>query len=720
MASFLDRLGRFSFARRGLVTGVWAVVLAAFALGAVTLSAPTVTSFSVPGTESQAALEVLGERFPSLGVAGASARVVVAAPEGETLDADDWATIGTMVTQLQAAPQVAMAVNPMLLGAVDPTGRVAYIQVSYTVPQTGVTDEAREALLAVADQGRAAGLTVEVGGEALQAIPTVGGEEVVGVLVAAVVLVLTLGSLLAAGLPLVMAVVGVGIGVSAVAIATHFMELTSFTTTLALMLGLAVAIDYSLFIVSRYRHELSVGRSGPDAVGRSIATAGGAVLFAGSTVVIALLALAVTGLPILFQVGAAAAFTVVVSVLVALTLLPALLGFLGDRLRPAHDVEADSHGSGPIVRWARFVTGHKVIVGAVATAALLVLAVPVASMRLGLPDDGMAAADSTQRKAYDMLSKSFGPGVNGPLVVVMDARQAADPQAALKDAAATVGALPGVATTTIAYFDTAGEYALFQVIPTGGPNSQETEQLVRAIRAVSPDVAGRTGATLAVTGRTALNIDVSERLGGALVPYLLVVVGLSLLLLGIVFRSVWVPVKATLGFVLSLMATLGVVVAVFQWGWFASIVGVPEAGPILSLLPIIIIGIVFGLAMDYEVFLVTRMREEHMHGAEATEAVVAGFGHGGRVVAAAAIIMVSVFAGFVISEDSMVKTMGLALAVAILLDAFVVRMTIVPAAMAILGERAWWLPRWLDRILPNIHIEGEPDAEPAALPEPVA
>jgi RND superfamily putative drug exporter len=283
-----------------------------------------------------------------------------------------------------------------------------------------------------------------------------------------------------------------------------------------------------------------------------------------------------------------------------------------------------------------------------------------------------------------------------------------------------VGALPGVATTTIAYFDTAGEYALFQVIPTGGPNSQETEQLVRAIRAVSPDVAGRTGATLAVTGRTALNIDVSERLGGALVPYLLVVVGLSLLLLGIVFRSVWVPVKATLGFVLSLMATLGVVVAVFQWGWFASIVGVPEAGPILSLLPIIIIGIVFGLAMDYEVFLVTRMREEHMHGAEATEAVVAGFGHGGRVVAAAAIIMVSVFAGFVISEDSMVKTMGLALAVAILLDAFVVRMTIVPAAMAILGERAWWLPRWLDRILPNIHIEGEPDAEPAALPEPVA
>ncbi|MEZ4597013.1 MAG: MMPL family transporter [Chloroflexota bacterium] len=442
MASFLDRLGRFSFARRRLVTGVWAIVLAVFALGAVTLSAPTVTTFTVPGTESQAALEVLAQRFPSLGVAGASARVVVEAPEGETLDADDWATIGSMVADLQGAPQVAMALNPVLLGAVDPSGRTAYIQVSYTVPLTGVTDEARAALLAVADKGRAAGLTVEVGGDALTTIPAVGGEEVVGVLVAAVVLVVTLGSLLAAGLPLVMAVVGVGIGVSAVAIATHFVELTSFTTTLALMLGLAVAIDYSLFIVSRHRHELSVGCSGPDAVGRAIATAGGAVLFAGSTVVIALLALAVTGLPILLQVGAAAAFTVVVSVLVALTLLPALLGFLGDRLRPTHDTEADSHGSGPIVRWARFVTDHKLVVGAVATAALLVLAVPVASMRLGLPDDGMAAADTTQRKAYDMLSTAFGPGVNGPLVVVLDARGATDPKAALTDATGTVATLP--------------------------------------------------------------------------------------------------------------------------------------------------------------------------------------------------------------------------------------------------------------------------------------
>jgi RND superfamily putative drug exporter len=274
--------------------------------------------------------------------------------------------------------------------------------------------------------------------------------------------------------------------------------------------------------------------------------------------------------------------------------------------------------------------------------------------------------------------------------------------------------LPGVVSTTQSVFDAAGEYALFQVIPSGGPNSVETEQVVREIRDASPGLAERTGATLAVTGRTALDIDISERLGGALVPYLLVVVGLSLLLLGIVFRSVWVPIKATFGFVLSLIATLGVVVAVFQWGWFSSLVGVPEAGPILSLLPIIIIGIVFGLAMDYEVFLVTRMREEHMHGAEATDAVVSGFSHGGRVVAAAAIIMVSVFAGFVISEDSMVKTMGLALAVAIMLDAFVVRMTIVPAAMAILGERAWWLPRWLDRILPDIHIEGESEEGPEA------
>jgi RND superfamily putative drug exporter len=536
----------------------------------------------------------------------------------------------------------------------------------------------------------------------------VGGEEVLGVLVAAVVLVITLGSLLAAGLPLVMAIVGVGIGVSAVGIATHFAELTSFTFTLALMLGLAVAIDYSLFIVSRHRHELAVGNAGVDAAGRALATAGAAVLFAGSTVVIALLALGVVGIPILLEVGLAAAFTVMVSVLVALTLLPALLGFLGDRLRPAHDPETDSAGPGAVVRWARFVTARPVRVAVVAAAILLVLAIPAASLRLGLPDDGMAASGTTERTAYDLLSGAFGPGVNGPLVVVMDIRDTEDGQAALRDAIAAVGAVPGVVSTTMAFFDTAGEYALFQVIPTGGPNSVETEQVVHAIRAVSHDLEARTGATLAVTGRTALNIDVSERIADAMVPYLLVVVGLSLLLLGIVFRSVLVPVKATLGFVLSLAATLGVVVAVFQWGWLSDLIGIPEPGPVLNLLPIIIIGVVFGLAMDYEVFLVTRMREEHARGAGPVDAVVSGFGHGGRVVAAAATIMIAVFAGFAVSADPMVKTAGFALAVAILFDAFVVRMTIVPAVMSILGERAWWLPRWLDRVLPDVHIEGEP------------
>lgn len=710
MAAFLDRLGRISFARRRLVVVVWAILLAAFATGAFLFSGPTVTNFTIPGTESQAALETLQERFPTLGVAGASARVVVAAPQGETLDQDDWAVIGSLVADLQRAPQVAMAVNPMLLGAVDPSGRMAYIQVSYTVPMTHITQEARDALLAVAEEGRAAGLTVEVGGDALSLIPVVGGEEVLGVLVAAVVLVITLGSLLAAGLPLVTAIVGVGIGVSAVGIATHVHELTSFTFTLALMLGLAVAIDYSLFIVSRHRHELAVGRDGIDAAGRALATAGSAVLFAGSTVIIALLALAVVGIPILLEVGVAAAFTVMVSVLVALTLLPALLGFLGDRLRPAHDPEGDAASPGAVVRWARVVTTRPVLVAVVAAATLLVLAIPAASLRLGLPDDGMSASDTTQRKSYDLLSAAFGPGVNGPLVIVMDVRETEDGQAALRDATATVGAVPGVVSTTMAFFDTAREYALFQVIPTGGPNSVETERVVHAIRDVSHDLEARTGATLAVTGRTALNIDVSERIADAMVPYLLLVVGLSLLLLGIVFRSVLVPVKATLGFVLSLAATLGIVVAVFQWGWLSDLVGIPEPGPVLNLLPIIIIGVVFGLAMDYEVFLVTRMREEHARGAGPVQAVVSGFGHGGRVVAAAATIMISVFAGFAVSADPMVKTTGFALAMAVLFDAFVVRMTIVPAVMAIMGDRAWWLPRWLDRLLPDVHLEGEPEA----------
>jgi putative drug exporter of the RND superfamily len=716
VATFLERIGRFAFLRRCLVSVVWVVLLAAFAVSALTLAKPTATSFSVPGTESQRALDVLAERFPALGVAGASARVVIQAPEGQELASDEnRAKVRELVAQVADSPQVAMAIDPWLLGTVDPSGTMAYIQVSYAVPTTSVSDEARAALEAVATAGREAGLTVEVGGDALMALPALGGEEILGVLVAAVVLVITLGSLVAAGLPLVMALFGVGIGVAAVAIASHVTEISTYTSTLALMLGLAVAIDYSLFIVSRYRHELALGRDPCEAVGRAVTTAGSAVVFAGSTVVVALLALAVVGIPLLTQIGIAAAFTVAVSVLVALTLLPALLGFVGARVRPARDPEGDGTGPGAASRWARFLVRHPIPVVVVATAALLLVAVPALQLRLGLPDDSTASPSTTQRQAYDLLSQGFGPGVNGPLVIVLDATSTADPEAALERATASVGALPGVADVSFAMFDKTGEKALFQVVPASGPSDAATQELVAAIRSASTDLEVETGATLAVTGRTALNIDISARMRDALAPYLAVVVGLALLLLAVVFRSFLVPIKATLGFVLSLAATFGAVVAVFQWGWLGWLFGIQETGPILSLLPIIVVGVVFGLAMDYEVFLVTRMREEHVHGAGPTDAVVAGFSHGGRVVTAAAIIMISVFAGFILSPDPMIKSLGFALAAAVLFDAFVVRMTIVPAVMAIAGHRAWWLPRWLERFLPSFDLEsGERVSNPAA------
>jgi RND superfamily putative drug exporter len=707
VANLLYRLGRGAFDHRRLALLIWAGVLAVAAASALSLLRPTATTFTLPGTESQRALDLLAARFPELNADGAIARVVVETPAGQKITSDEnVAKVETIMRSLSGVSEVASVLDPYQARSISLNQRMALIQVSFSVPATQVTEAMRAALNRIAADGRATGLTVEVGGNAL-AIPTlVGAEEAIGVVVAAIVLALTLGSLLAAGLPLVTALVGIGVGLSGVGLVTHFMTLSSFTPVLALMLGLAVAIDYSLFIVSRYRHELSNGREPNDAAGRAVATSGSAVVFAGSTVVIALAALTVVNVPILAEIGLAAAFTVAISVLVALTLLPAVVGFLGRRLRPASDPEGGAGTTGFAVRWARLLTGHPLPVIVLAVAGLIVVAAPALDMRLGLPDDSTSAPSTTQRKAYDLISEGFVPGVNGPLLVVVDASASAEPTAAVTQAAAAVAKLGGIVYVTPATFDASGKYALFQVIPAGGPNSAVTETLVQAIRDASAGLQAQTGATLAVTGQTALNIDISARMRDALLPYLVLVVGLAVLLLAIVFHSIVVPLKAALGFVLSLFATLGAVVAVFQWGWMSGLLGVGANGPILSLLPMLIVAIVFGLAMDYEVFLVTRMREEHTLGAEATAAVVTGFAHGARVVAAAAIIMISVFGGFVLSPDQLVKSAGFALAAAVLFDAFVVRLTIVPAVMALAGRRAWWLPRPLDRLLPAIDFEG--------------
>jgi RND superfamily putative drug exporter len=721
MASYLYRLGRFSFRRRRLILALWLAALAMLGVGAATLSGPTSDEFSIPGTEAQEALDLLGQRFPGAGADGAQARVVFAAPAGEKLtDGANREAVARTVAALKTGGQVANVTDP-LQGTVNPAGTVAYAQVTFKVAAVALKEADREALTHAAEAGRDAGLTVEMGGDAMQEQAPAGSSEALGILVAAVVLVVTFGSLVAAGLPLLTAILGVGAAMLGIQIASGFVDLGSSTATLALMLGIAVAIDYALFIVSRYRHEVTTGRTGEEAVARAVGTAGSAVTFAGLTVIIALAALAVVNIPVLTEMGLAASFAVVVAVLIALTLLPALLGFAGRRImgRRGRDPEAAASAKPSAgLRWARFVTGRPVAVLVASVLGLLVLAIPALDMRLGLPGDNLAAPESTQRKAYDLLTAGFGPGFNAPLTVVVDAAGSTDPKAATTAAADLIKAVPNVVSVSPPMLNPAGDTAILQVIPAGGPDSAQTEDVVHAIRDQDGTLRERTGAALAVTGTTAINIDISAKMGAALLPYLTVIVVLAFLLLTLLFRSLVVPLKAIAGFLLSVVATFGAVVAVFQWGWLASAFGVDQAGPIMSMLPVFLIGIVFGLAMDYEVFLVSRMREEHVHGAEPTTAVVTGFAHGARVVTAAAIIMVSVFAGFILSPESLIKSIGFALAAAILFDAFVVRMTIVPAVMALLGRRAWWLPRWLDRILPDIDVEGDKLREQPAEPEP--
>ncbi|MQY09089.1 MMPL family transporter [Actinomadura macrotermitis] len=731
MATFLYRLGRFSYRRRRLVALLWVGLLVLFGVGAATLKGPTANDFSIPGTEAQRAIDLMRDRMPQANADGAVARVVFSAPPGtKVTDPAAKAAVEQAVGKLKAVPQVAGVADPYQVNAVSPDGRIAYAQATYKVAPIDVTEASRDALKEAAAPGRAAGLTVEMGGSATQAMPEQSATEVIGVAVAAVVLVITFGSLVAAGLPLLNAILGVAIAMSGITAATGFFEMSSMTSTLALMLGLAVAIDYALFIVSRYRHELAEGRDGAEAAGRAAGTAGSAVVFAGLTVVIALAGLAVVDIPLLTEMGLAAAFAVVVAVLIALSLLPALLGFAGRRVVggriPGLRGGRGGHGRGLGERWARAVVRRPLPVLLAAVAALGVIATPALDLRLGLPGDESASPATTQRKAYDLLAQGFGPGFNGPLLVVVDAGRGGAEGAAQRFAG-QIKTLPDVAAVTPPAPNAAGDTAILTVVPKSAPGSKATEDLVAAIRGQSGGLHAATGASAMVTGQTAMNIDVSAKLADALVPYLAVVIGLAFILLMLVFRSVLVPLKATLGFLLTVLATFGAVVAVFQWGWLAGLLGVDTTGPIMSMMPIFMIGVVFGLAMDYQVFLVTRMREEFVHGAAPGEAVVTGFRHGARVVTAAAVIMIAVFAGFIASGESMIKMMGFALAAGVAFDAFVVRMTIVPAVMALFGRAAWWLPAWLGKILPDVDVEGEKLRHrlddvpvPAPAPEPQA
>ncbi len=706
MANHLYNLGRFSYRRRRLVAVLWLALLVLLGVGAATLKGPYSSEFSIPGTESSKALDTLAQRFPSSGVDAASANIVLAAPRGQRLDdAANNAAVAAVLAQVKQDPHVVAVVDPFTAHAVSADGRIGLARATYDVSPVNVDASEQKPLFASAKPGTDAGLTVEFSGTAAETKVEPGLGELLGVGVASIVLLALFGSFVAVGIPLLTALVGVGIGAASITTLTGFVSLSQTTPVLGLMLGLAVGIDYALFIMSRFRDELLHGREGEEAAGRAVATAGSAVVFAGLTVIIALLGMLTVNIPFLSYMGVGAAGTIVIAVLVALTLLPALLGFsgrkvLGRRALVASDQVELSAGH----RWVQLIARRPRTVLVVALLGLGLLAVPALSLKTALPDDGSASTQNTNRRAYDLLSEAFGPGSNGPLVVVVESsRGVAAAQAvgaALAKVDGAVAVLPPVANP-------AGDTFLLSVVPKGSPASDQTKALVSRIRHGAAALEKQTGTTIAVTGHTAIQIDVSNRLASAMPIYLLVVVGLALILLTIVFRSVLVPLKAALGFLLTLATTFGAVVAIFQWGWFSGPLDVTTTGPILSILPIFMIGIIFGLAMDYEVFLVTRMREEHVHGADATAAVVDGFRHGARVVSGAAIIMISVFASFMLSPDATTKSLGFAFAFGIAIDAFVVRMTVVPAVMVLLGERAWWLPGWLDRFVPRVDVEGE-------------
>jgi uncharacterized membrane protein YdfJ with MMPL/SSD domain len=711
MARHLYRLGGWAFDRRRRVLAAWLVVLALVGVAAAAFSGRTTSEFSVPGTESQAAQDLLDQKFPGAG--GGVARMVFAAREGGSLrDARDRAAVEATLAKTRHAKDVRTVVDPYRAGTITRDGRIGFADVVYPVAADELDDAARDGLAATAGPARSAGVQVEFAGGVVKT-ESKSNAEGAGTMIAYVVLAITLASLLAAGLPLLTAALGVATGVTALTALTGAVEMSDTAPTLATMLGLAVGIDYALFILSRHRQNLADGMDLRTAAAQATATAGSAVVFAGLTVVIALVGLTVVGIPFLSVMGLAAAGTVAIAVLIALTLVPAVLGFAGARITRVNRVLGHRPGRArnaetASVRWARFVTKRPLPVLVVGLGLLGTLAVPATHMKLGLPDDGSRPTSTTERRAYDLLTQGFGPGFNGPLTVVVDApRLPADEQKQLASGVAeALDDVPGVAAVSPPVQNPRGDLTIVSVTPTGGPASDQTKDLVSLLRDKADEVRERTGIEAYVTGTTALNIDTADRLSAALPKYVAVVVGLALILLTVVFRSVLVPIKAAAGFLLSIAASMGVVVWIFQDGNLAGVFGVAHPGPIVSFLPVLLIGILFGLAMDYEVFLVSRMRESFTHTGRARESVVTGFGQSGRVVVAAALIMIGVFGGFVLDSDPVVKSIGLSLAVGVLADALVVRLTLVPAVMALLGRHAWRLPRRLGRLLPDLDIEG--------------
>ncbi|SEG93706.1 putative drug exporter of the RND superfamily [Actinacidiphila yanglinensis] len=714
MSSYLYRLARFCYRRRVRVLVVWLVAaIAAIAIAQLS-GGKTNDNFTIPGTEAQNATDVLKAKLPAF--SGGQSTIVFATKNGARITAPATrAEITTAMKRIRSVPQVSAVVDPYASKLVSADDRIALGQVQWSAQPADVKDANLDAVQDAVQPVRAAGVQVEYNGSVYPGWRFEVSEvpELVGLVIAFGILMVTFGAFAAAGMPILGAIIGVVTTLMGVTAVASVVTIASASTTVALMLGLSCGIDYGLFILSRHRANLLRGVPPEESVPLAMGTAGSSVVFAALTVIIALCGLTVVGIPFLTVMGVAAACSVAVALLIALTLLPALLGFAGRRVarfsrlpkfgahaeRVARRTAADP-GSTAGAGWSRFVVRHRALVTVVGVVLLGVLAIPAASIELGLPSGASQSKDNTQRKAYDLTTEGFGAGFNGALLIV--AQDVSSPADTARIAAALARQPDVVKVTPLAGQNNT---SLIRVIPKSGPNDQATQDLVHSLRDNRAAIESGTGAHILVGGTTASNIDVSSKLSSALPVFLITVVGLAFVLLTFAFRTILVPLKSIVGFLLSMAAALGAQVAVFQWGWGRHLLGITPTETI-SFLPIIMLAIIFGLSSDYEVFVVSRIKEEFTRHGDARRSVERGTALSARVVTAAALIMFSIFVAFAFTNNPTIRAIGFSFAVGVFLDAFVVRLTLVPAVMALVGARIWYHPKWFGRWVPDPDIEG--------------
>ena len=720
------RIARWTMAHRRIVVTAWILATVAIFAVAGSVGKQTASSFTLPGTNSQHAVDLLASRFPAQ--AGDADQIVFHARAGTLSTSANHAAITATLTRIARLAHVTSVVSPFAPGqrAVSRNGTIAFATVTFDELANALPKAAVQKVITTAETARSATLDVQLGGQAIEQAQqaSLGFATVVGILAAIVILLISFGSFSAMGLPIATALLGLGAGVGVITLASHVIDMPSFASELALMIGLGVGVDYALFIVTRFRESYrSNGGDVGSAVEAAMNTSGRAVLFAGATVVIALLGMFALGVSLLNGAAVAAAIGVVLVLGASLTLLPALLSLVGHRVGRvrARQAGSDDSESGFWVRWVTRVQRRPAAVAIAATAVMLALAAPALGLRLASSDAGNDPTGQTTRQAYDLLAKGFGPGSNGPLQLAVALPRAHD-TAALSQLSRAVRSTPGVAAVAAPQLNAAGTAAALVAYPTTSPQSAQTSTLVAHLRGtVIPPIERTSGASVFVGGATAAQVDFAHVLSSKLPLFIGVVIGLAALLLLVVFRSVVIPVQAAVMNLLSIAASLGVVQAVFERGWLGSIFGV-QAGPIDAFIPVLAFAIVFGLSMDYEVFLVSRVHEEWQAHGDASAAVKEGLARTGRVITAAAAVMVAVFGAFAISGNRVLEMFGLAMAAAVFLDALVVRMLLLPAVLQLMGSATWRLPRWLERRLPRVAIEAErsparhPALEPALEP----